>query len=90
MLSNYGYNKGEMKMPIRKLRRHNEAWTPADLKMMRSIARSKLPARTAAQFLGRSTGSVKYKAMVEGIRFQAINQPVGVQKRLARRNRRRR
>lgn len=75
-------------MPTNNLRKHNEPWTPADLKKMRALAKLKLSARLAAGRLGRSTGSVKYKAMVEGIRFSAINQPKGVQRRLARRNRR--
>lgn len=69
-------------------KKHNAPWTPADLKKMRQLARAKLSARLAARELGRSTGAVKYKAMVEGVRFQFINQPKGVQKRLARRRRR--
>lgn len=72
-----------------KLAKHNEPWLPADLKKMRQLARARMSARLAAKELGRTTGSVKYKAMVEGIRFKAINQPVGVQKRLARKGRRR-
>lgn len=70
------------------LKKHNAPWTRADLKKMRALARAKLSARLAARELGRTTGSVKYKAMVEGVRFRAINQPKGVQKRLARRRRR--
>lgn len=77
-----------MMVPITKLHRHNDPWTPADLKKMRILARERMSARLAAKELGRSTGAVKYKAMVEGIRFQHIRQPRGVQKRLARRNRR--
>lgn len=69
-------------------KKHNMPWTPADLKKMRSLAKARMSARLAALELGRSTGSVKYKAMVEGVRFQFINQPRGVQKRLARRRRR--
>jgi hypothetical protein len=57
-------------------------WTPADLKKMRALAKAKLSARLAAKELGRSRGAVAYKAMVEGIRFRAINQPRGVQKML--------
>ena len=45
-------------------------------------------ARLAAKELGRSTGAVKYKAMVEGIRFRFIDQPAGVQKKLARKAKR--
>ena len=52
--------------------------TPADLKKMRELAKKKMSARLAAKELGRSTGAVKYKAMVEGIRFRFIDQPAGV------------
>jgi hypothetical protein len=71
-----------------KSRKHNAPWTPADLKKMRALAKSKLSARLAAKELGRSTGAVKYKAMVEGIRFRYIDQPAGVQKKLARKAKR--
>ena len=57
-------------------RKHNAPWTPADLKRMR--AWRGVSARLAAKELGRSTGAVKYKAMVEGIRFRFIDQPAGV------------
>ena len=43
---------------------------------------------TRRQGVGRSTGAVKYKAMVEGIRFRFIDQPAGVQKKLARKAKR--
>ena len=69
-------------------RKHNAPWTPADLKKMRALAKAKLSARLAAKELGRSTGAVKYKAMVEGIRFRFIDQPAGVQKKLARKAKR--
>jgi len=69
-------------------RKHNAPWTSADLKKMRALAKSKKSARLAAMELGRSPGAVKYKAMVEGVRFRFIEQPAGVQTRLARRRRR--
>ena len=69
-------------------RKHNAPWTPADLKKMRVLAKAKLSARLAAKELGRSTGAVKYKAMVEGIRFRFIDQPAGVQLKLARKAKR--
>ena len=72
------------------LKKHNAPWTPADLKKMRRLARAKMSARLAARELGRTPGSVKYKAMTEGVRFRFINQPQGVQKRRARTERRRR
>jgi hypothetical protein len=55
---------------------------------MRALAKAKKSARLAAMELGRSPGAVKYKAMVEGVRFRFIEQPKGVQARIARRNRR--
>lgn len=70
--------------------RHNQEWTRTDVALMRALARERCSARQAAKRLGRSTGAVKYKAMVEGVRFHFINQPEGVQRRLARANRRRR
>lgn len=72
-------------MPAHK--KHNSPWTPADLRRMRKEAVDGASARMAAKALGRTPGAVKYKAMVEGIRFRAINQPQGVQQKLARRRR---
>ena len=69
-------------------RKHNAPWTSADLKKMRALAKAKKSARLSAIELGRSTGAVKYKAMVEGIRFRFIDQPAGVQTRIARRKKR--
>lgn len=62
-------------------KRHNAPWTPAELKRLRALARARMSAREAAAKLGRSTGALKFKAMVERIRFHAIEQPRGVQKR---------
>jgi hypothetical protein len=67
---------------------HNAPWTSADLKKMRALAKAKQSARLAAKELGRTPGAVKYKAMVEGIRFRFIDQPRGVQIKLARRKKR--
>jgi len=69
-------------------RKHNAPWTSADLKKMRALAKAKKSARLSAIELGRTPGAVKYKAMVEGIRFRFIDQPPGVQNRIARRKRR--
>lgn len=66
-------------MPKKKL---GKPYTPADLKKMRTLAKSGVSARIAAKELGRSRGAVAYKAMVEGIRFRSIEQPRGVQKKL--------
>jgi hypothetical protein len=68
-------------------KKNNQPWTPADMKRMRKDASDGRSAREAAKNLGRTPGAVKYKAMVEGVRFHAINQPQGPQKRLARRRR---
>ena len=62
-------------------------WTPAQLRRMREIARSGKSARYAARVLGSSRGAVAFKAMNEGIRFQSVRQPRGVQKRIHRRRR---
>jgi hypothetical protein len=62
-------------------RKHNAPWTPADLKVMRICANKRMSARLAAKALGRTTGSVRYKAMVEGVHFRAINQKPGTQSR---------
>lgn len=62
-------------------------WLAGDLKKMRELARKRMSARLAAKALRRTTGAVKYKAMTEGIRFHAIEQPQGPQKQLARRRR---
>lgn len=58
-------------------------WSPADVRRMRSLAKRGYSARESAEQLGRSTGATKFKAMTEGIRFSAINQPQGVQRKLA-------
>lgn len=73
---------------MKKLQRHNKPWSPKDLRTMRAKARERASARQAAKTLRRTVGSVKYKAMVEGVRFHAIEQPRGVQKRRARGRRR--
>jgi len=68
-------------MPSKKL---NTPWTPADVRAMRRMAKAGESARFTAQVLGRSRGAVAFKAMTLGIRFHAIKQPIGLQKRLAR------
>lgn len=75
-------------MPTKTARRHNRDWTAHEVSHMRSCAKKKMSARQAAPLLGRSPGAVRYKAMVEGVHFRSINQPPGVQQRIARRNRR--
>lgn len=69
--------------------RDNKPWSAHDMKRLRSMAGQRSSARQAAAKLGRSLGGVKYKAMVEGVRFRAINQPVGSQIKALRTRRRR-
>ena len=68
-------------------RRHKLDWSAHDLKRMRALAAEGVTGREAAERLGRSHGAIKYKAMVEGVSFHAINQARGVQRRLARKRR---
>jgi hypothetical protein len=63
------------------LRHDSKPWTATDLLKLRGYAKEGLSARQAAEKLGRSTGAVKFKAMVERVRFRAINQPRGTQRR---------
>lgn len=69
--------------------RDNKPWSPHDMKRLRALARERASSRQAAARLGRSQGGVKYKAMVEGIRFHAIEQPRGAQVKALRTRRRR-
>ena len=46
--------------------------TEADLEKLQVLAKKKLSARLAAGDLGSSNCAIKYKAMVEGIRFQNV------------------
>jgi hypothetical protein len=61
-----------------------EPYTPKDLQVMRRFAKAGRSAREAAKELGRSRGAIAFKAMNEGIRFRATEQPKGPQLRLAR------
>ena len=69
-------------------RKHNSPWLPMDVARMRRFAREGKSAKQFAQASGRTLGAVKFKAMAEGVRFHAINQPKGVQKKLAVKRRR--
>ena len=74
-------------MSKKKTRRHNAGWTEHEVARLRKYASDGLSTRQAGEKLGRSTGATKYKAMVEKIEFHYINQPSGVQRRLARKRR---
>lgn len=60
-------------------------WTPAEIKRLRAIAKSGKSAREASEILHRPHPGLRFKAMVEGIKFFSVRQPAGVQKRIARR-----
>ncbi len=49
---------------------HGQAWTSADLKKLRQLAREATPTRVVAAKLGRTTASVAVKASSEGISFK--------------------
>lgn len=59
--------------------RDNRPWLDSEIKRTRAMARRGMSSRQVAARLGRSTGAVKFKAMVEGVRFHAIEQPKGAQ-----------
>lgn len=67
---------------------HRAPWTQSDLKRMHYFARKGYSARATAAEIGRTVGATKYAGMINEISFHAINQKRGVQKKLARRNRR--
>lgn len=64
--------------------RHLAPWSDIEKAALKRYARAGLSSRQAAKKLGRTTGAVKFKAMVAGIAFNAIRQPKGVQRRLGR------
>lgn len=59
-------------------------WSKVDVARMRKIAARGQSSTAAARALRRSPGAVRFKAMVEGVRFHAVEQPAGVQRRLGR------
>jgi hypothetical protein len=61
-------------------KRNGQPWSRRDLKVMRMLARRKMPARKAAPLLGRTVSAVKWCAMVRGIRFHHIEQKRGTQR----------
>lgn len=58
---------------MKKAKNHMRDWTNQDVRRMRQCARKRISARVAAQKLGRSPGAVRYKAMMERVRFRSIN-----------------
>ncbi len=73
-------------MPSKKKQAPRE-WTARDVQIMRALARKRYSARLAGKALRRSRGAVAFKAMTLGVRFRAVEQPRGVQKRRARKAR---
>jgi hypothetical protein len=67
------------------VKRKGKEWTASELRKMRTLARKGVSSRLAAVELGRTRGGVAFKAMNEGIRFHAVKQPAGVQRRPAQR-----
>lgn len=65
-------------------RKHNSPWSELEVARMRRFAKEGKSAVQFAKASGRTHGAIKYKAMVEGIRFHFIEQPKGVQKKLGR------
>ncbi len=59
----------------------SKPWTKDDVKCMKVLAKRKQSAAYVGRVLGRSRGAVANKAMLLKVRFCAINQPIGVQKR---------
>lgn len=53
-------------------RRVIRAWSKADVKMLRSMAKAKMSGPAIAKKLGRTRGSVSQKAMLLGVRFRSI------------------
>ena len=49
---------------------HGNAWSPEDMRQLRTLARERTLIRVAAERLGRSLDSVKSKASEEGISFK--------------------
>jgi len=51
-----------------------QAWTPADVKMLKQLARENTPTRVAGLKLGRTPAAVAQKASQEGISLKPTNQ----------------
>ena len=69
--------------------RLNTPWTDAEVRSMRRLASKGYSARQFADRIGRSRGSVAFKAMCVGVSFHAVRQPKGAQRKALRTRRRR-
>lgn len=61
--------------------RLGKEYTAADIRVIRECSRKRISARECARRLRRSRGAVAFKAMVLGVRFRAIDQPRGAQRK---------
>jgi hypothetical protein len=49
------------------------AWSKADVKALRALAKARLSGPQVAKKLGRTRGAVAQKAMILGVRFRSVN-----------------
>jgi hypothetical protein len=60
-------------------RNSGNAWTAADVKRLRKLARGNTPTRIIGMKLGRTASAVQSKASAEGISLRPVNQsPYGM------------
>jgi hypothetical protein len=60
-------------------RNSGNAWTPAEVKKLRNLARGNTPTRIIGLKLGRTASAVQSKASSEGISLRPVNQsPYGM------------
>lgn len=62
-------------------------WSKAEVARLRKFAAEGKSAREVSKKLRRPHAGLRYKAMIEKIRFSSTPQPAGVQKRLGRKRR---
>jgi len=53
--------------------RHNQRWTPDEVRQLRKLARANMPTRVIATKLGRTPASVVTKASDEGVSLRPTN-----------------
>ena len=75
------FENGEEVMPTKSTRNTGTAWTPAQVKELRQLAKENTPTRVIGLKLGRTEDAVRAKASEEGISLKPTNQsPYGTQK----------
>lgn len=61
---------------------HGKAWTPADVKDLKQLAKENTPTRVVGLKLGRTEQSIRGKAQSEGVSLKPTNQsPYGTKKK---------